>query len=213
MINKFKDLIIDENYTISQEQLKNAVVFSNRWDWLNTLPKGISVAEFGVAAGDYSNAILNTVKPKSLYLIDLFDQSDLRLARPNKALRYMEGENLQFIVNKFKNHPEVIVLQSDSRTAMPDMISQGIKFDLVYLDTEHDFDLACTELEYATELINENGIIAINDYTHIDDNGRKYGIIESTNKFLAANKDWEVIGLALERRLYMDVYLRRKTHV
>ena len=210
MFNEFKDIQVPNNLTISQDQLKNAKMYTNRWEWVKDLPKNINVMEIGVASGDYSNHIINLLSPKLLYLIDLYDQCDPMLARPGQNKRYEIGENLNFIKERFKKHPEVIIVQEKSQLYLPKLVDlNNIKFDMIYIDASHIFEDVCLDIQYCTQLLNPNGILALNDYMFADENGEPYGVVQAVNRFLYANKDWEVIGFALDERMYADLYIRR----
>ena len=210
MINSFKDIDVP-NLTIQQDQLNNAKIYSNRWDWIRSLPKGLDIIEVGVASGDYSQEMINHIAPKSLHLVDVYDQCDPILARPGQSKRYSEGENLDFIKNRFINNPEVKIIQEQSQIYLPKLVRKNeLKFDMIYLDASHHFEDVCSDIESSVLLLRDNGILAFNDYMFSDENGEKYGVVQAANKFLHANKDWEVIGFALDERMYADLYIRRK---
>lgn len=205
MFNPFRN-INAENLFISQSQLKNAKVYPSRWEWIDTLPKNIEILEVGVAAGDFSNKILNSLNPKRLVLLDMYKQCDPMLARGDKPLRYLEGENLSFVKDRFKNYSQVEFIVGPSQV-MLDAIKG--KFDMIYLDASHVYEDIVIDIEKSIPLLKDDGILAINDYVLYSGDGNVYGVIEATNKFLKANPDWEVIGISLSNDMCCDLYLRK----
>ncbi len=209
MLNDYKNINVD-NLTISPEQLVNAKIYTNRWEWIKSLPEQLNIIEVGVASGDFSEHILNNINPKNLYLVDFYDQGDPMLARPGKERRYVEGENYDYVVNRFKNNSNVKVVKANSQEYLPILATEMPKqFDMVYLDASHKFVDVCGDLDSAVKLLGPDGIVAFNDYIFADENGEKYGVVEAANKFLYANRDWEVVGFALDERMYSDLYIRK----
>jgi hypothetical protein len=45
---------IEDSYTIDENQLKNAKIFSDRYKYIDSLPKNLKYLEIGVAWGGYS---------------------------------------------------------------------------------------------------------------------------------------------------------------
>src|SRR6478735_2719153 len=60
---------------LSARQASECRVFPSREDWLTTIPKGSTIAEIGVANGDFSEAILRLSNPDRLYLVDAWHTS------------------------------------------------------------------------------------------------------------------------------------------
>lgn len=53
---------------------------------------------------------------------------------------------------------------ANSLTALPDLIRQGVKFDIILLDGDHNYHTVIQELKYIEELIHDHGMIVIDDY-------------------------------------------------
>ena len=211
LYNEFRnvDCPYSQNLTISDNQLKEAKIHESRWKWISTIKTGGVILEVGVAAGDFSEAILQNAKPTKLYLLDTYDQSDIQLAKSERKSRYGLGENLAYIKNKFKNNPEVMTLHGLSQNLLPELSQGTEKFDMIYLDAMHTYEEVCTDIENSISLLKEDGILAVNDYVLSDENGETYGVVQAVNNFLYANQNWKVVGLALDNRMYMDIYLQK----
>lgn len=205
MFNNFRNTF-PEDMSIPQKQLENAKLYRNRWYWITTLNKNISVMEVGVAAGDFSAKIIEHLNPYRLVLVDTFVQCDPILAANGRELRYLEGENEAFVRNRFKNNPEVEVVVGLSQEVLPKL---NEKFDMIYLDASHQYNNICTDIENSIPLLKEDGILALNDYTIYNPDGDDYGVIKACNQFLIANPNWEVVGFSLNEEMYCDIYLKK----
>lgn len=197
---------------ISQSQLNNAKIYTNRWAWIDSLPKNLDIIEVGVGSGDYSEHMMKRIQPNSLMLIDQYDQCDPQLARPDKPKRYSEEQHYDFIVNKFRQYDNVEIIKENSITLLPKLVDAGRKFDMIYIDASHAYEDSKEDISNASKLLRQNGILAINDYvSYVQE--EKYGVILATNEFLNNNKDWQVIGFALEENMMADIYLSRTVPV
>jgi len=194
---------------IDQKQLATAKVYTDRWHWATTLKTGMSILEVGVAAGDFSEHLIKNAKPSRLVLLDKFDQCDPALAAGDRPLRYKEGQNLEFVKNRFKDYNFVEFLVGDTLDVLPKLTKEKQIFDVIYIDASHRIPYIESDIKHASEMIDKNGFLAINDYIAWDQNGEKYDVIYSVNKFLDENTNWYVSGIALERNMYSDIYLRK----
>jgi hypothetical protein len=206
MINPFHHL--PDHQKLDHEQCKNAKVYGSREDFIKTLPHDIEFIEVGVAAGDFSEFIMDTCKPKRAVLIDIYTEKDLFFLEPGLT-RYTGEENLDFVTNRMKKYSGVEIVQKDSLKALPELVTKNELFDFIYIDASHEYKNVILDIESSCHLLKEYGILGLNDYIWKDENGTQYGVIPAVNKFLEANKDWEIIAFAFHDRMYADVYLRR----
>lgn len=202
---------MQNNRLIRQDQLELAKVYTDRWYWITTLPKGISVMEVGVAAGDFSQHIVDHVNPSRLVLLDSFEQDDIQLANANRLKRYSYGENFKFVENRFSSYGYVELVEGNTLNTLPKLAeNSNNKFDMIYLDAGHKYENISSDLFYASQMVNTNGTLAINDYMAWDENNDRYDVIYAVNEFLDKNQDWIVCGIALERSMYADIYLTKR---
>lgn len=207
MIKQFHHLPQDQR--LDQDQCKNAKVYASREDFVKTLSPNIDFIEVGVAAGDFSEFVINTCSPRRAVLIDLYAQMDVFFME-REPRRYTAEGNLDFVIERMKKYPGVEVIQKDSLIALPEIARRNELFDFIYLDASHEYQDIVLDIEASCSILREYGILGLNDYIWKDEDGRQYGVIPAVNKFLEANKDWEVIAFALHDRMYADIYLRRK---
>lgn len=186
---------------ISQDQLNNAKLYSNKFEFIKHLPKNSHILEIGTLAGDYAELLLQT-NPLSIDLVDVFKANDWRdLNRFNKDQHY------DFVKNRFINNPEVSLCRGYSQDVLPTL---NKKYDYIYIDANHDYEHASRDLELSLPLLAKGGIIGFNDYIYDDADYIVYGVIETVCEFLDKNRDWEVIGFALQERMYADIYIKKR---
>lgn len=193
---------------ISQKQLNGAKIYANRWDWASSLSKGLDIIEVGVGSGDYSYHMMQEIKPNSLTLIDKYDQDDPEFARPGETKRYYSIDHYEYIKNKFNSYANVKLIKNNSDITLMKLIQDGKKFDMIYIDASHHYNDVSKDILYASQLLRDNGILAINDYVAYVES-KKYGVIKATNEFLERFKDWNVVGLSLEENMMCDIYLSK----
>lgn len=187
--------------TISQEQLNNAKLFKNKEEFAKHIPKGSRILEIGTLAGDYAEVLIKEVNPSSIDLLDVFEAYDW----PD-CNRFDRKGHLKFVQNRFKDVKGITYNKGYSHDILPGMNKE---FDYIYIDANHDYDHCKSDLINSLPLLAEGGIIGFNDYIVDQDHGVDYGVIEVVCEFLDQNKDWEVIGFALQENMYADIYIKK----
>lgn len=195
---------------ISENQLKNAKLYSSRENFVYTLSKNIKVLEIGTGGGDYADFLLKNNVPSTLDLLDTFNSLDFYYENYVKIERFNNKTHLDYIKNKFKKYNNVNLLQGNSLNILPTITQQ---YDYIYIDADHTFDYVVKDLEYSSKILNNNGIIGLNDYSY-KPKGTKgiphdYDVIPAVNQFLYNNKDWHVIAFALDEEMYCDIYIQK----
>lgn len=194
---------------IYQKQLENTKIYGTRNDFVNHLPKKMSFLEAGVLGGDFAEYVINKTKPKLVHLVDPFYSID-EFANEFDGPRWNDRtENYNFVKNRFKNHPEVIL----HNTPFENYISYNKTiFDFIYFDYGHDYDTTTNQLQKGITILSEGGIIGFNDYNiYVNEtkNGDKLGTVPAINNFLRNNSNWYVYAFALNDNLTSDIYLKK----
>lgn len=156
---------------------------------LTLLPKGGTVAEIGVAEGDFSQTILETAAPEVLHLIDPWvhqDREDYRTDLNNVA----DGEQdrrFRGVVERFAGAVEtgrVIVRRAFSADAVASF-GDG-RLDWVYVDGLHTEEGVLADLRAYAPKVKQDGFILGHDYTNrIDARRMGFGVVEAVNRFVA----------------------------
>ena len=182
---------------LSVRHVSGCRVFSNREAWLTTIPKGSTIAEIGVANGDFSEAILRLSNPERLYLVDAWHTS--RFAPGFERVSSRFAEDLK--------SGRIEIRRAYSTDALR-MFEPG-SLDMAYIDTTHSYALTAEELALCEPLIKPHGRIAGHDYCEGNAvTGTPYGVIQAVHEFcLARNWVFEAISLASDG--HMSFSLRR----
>lgn len=153
-----------------------------RIEFLESLDKGLVIAELGVFKGDFSKMIYDICQPKQLYLVDLFEGNvqsgdvngeNIEVYQATKLLRIVE--------EKFASVPYVFIKKRDSVEFLKSFPDQC--FDLIYIDSSHQYEHTKKELVEALRVIKKGGIIAGHDYNEL----YFKGVFDAANEFVAEN--------------------------
>jgi Methyltransferase domain len=182
---------------LSAEHVSKCRVFPSRETWLTIISEGSSIAEIGVANGDFSESILRLAKPDRLYLVDAWHTS-----------RYARG--FERVCSRFA--ADIISGRVEIRRGYSTEILKTFgpsSLDMAYIDTTHAYALTAEELALCEPLIKPHGRIAGHDYCEGNAvTGTPYGVIQAVHEFcLARNLVFEAISLASDG--HMSFSLRR----
>lgn len=216
-IRNFSEDEIEDSPKISQEQLKNAKLFSSREEYAKSLPKGIKYLEIGVAWGYSAEMFISASEASDSDLMDLYNQ-DLKCWSWRKfgscqcegmkhELLYTPETHEQYIKDKFNKYGSNTI-KGDCLEILPNLDK---KYDFIYIDISNNRLITRRTLKLASKLIDVGGIIGLNDYLIYDGiiEDMPYGTFQTVNEFLDKNKNWEVDGLALHNLGFYDIYIKR----
>jgi hypothetical protein len=195
---------------IPQNQIKDAKLFSSRYDFIKTLPKGISYLEAGILAGDFSIKVIEAIKPSISYLVDIFIDNDEHALEYDGPRWKNKEQHYRFVLERFKNVNNVNIVKSTFEEFF--YKNNNKKFDFIYMDYDTDLGSINKQLKMGSHLLNKNGILGFNDYNiyfNENKNGEKMGVVPAINYFLRNNKDWYVYAFALNDNLTSDIYLKK----
>ncbi len=163
-------------------------VFISREKLLEFLPKGGVVAEIGVAEGDFSQTILDVVKPDRLHLIDPweFQDRDDYAHDGNNVSRDEQEKRFNAVKKRFKKEiksGQVVVHRKYSADAAKSFVDRTL--DWIYIDGLHTYDGVTRDLEDFAPKVTKQGFILGHDYTnHEEARFMKFGVVEAVNDFV-----------------------------
>lgn len=181
---------------LSPDHTARGRLLPDRLALLDHLPKGGTVAEIGVAKGDFSAEILARCAPDRLHLIDAWHTGRYAPAKAAVLARFAPAIAAgQVVVNPG--------LSLDVLSGFPDAA-----FDWVYIDTDHSYRLTAAELTLCARLVKPGGRICGHDFT----TGNivapvVYGVVQAVNEFCMA-KGWEYEFLTLESDCFFSFCIR-----
>ena len=133
-----------------------------------------TILEIGCLLGKSSmylaEKIKNNEKNIKLYCVDLFT---IRNDYPsNETLRNkLKSQFGTDLLPQFKNHMKnigveniVVPIKMNSHDALDKFEKENIKFDYIFIDGGHNYDIIKPDILKSLKILNENGIIAGDDY-------------------------------------------------
>jgi predicted O-methyltransferase YrrM len=179
------------------EHTQKCTLLPDRLHLLDRMPKNASVAEIGVAFGDYSKEIIRRCMPKKLILIDSWGSDRYR-----EGLKSIETEFDSLIKNN-----TVEVLMGQSTQVLADL--EPGTFDWAYIDTNHTYDTTLAELELCERIVGKNGRISGHDFCTGNVVGAvPYGVVEAATRFCKEN-GWQFEYLTVESHGHFSFCLKK----
>jgi Methyltransferase domain len=152
---------------------------------LDLLPKNSTGVELGVFKGEFTEQILRTVKPKMLYLIDLWEYNkDIHSANFDEKPDMIK--NYEHVKRRYGRLRNVMIKKGYSDQELQQLADDSL--DWIYVDADHRYEGVKKDLEMAIKKVKKNGIIAGDDY--IEKQG--WGVVKAVNELLET-KQVEII--------------------
>jgi len=160
---------------------------------LQIFPKSSVGVEIGVNDGDFSERIIEFVRPKKLHLIDpwKFENDEIYRDAPYGKFK-VEGQNMMDV--KYENVRKKFKVETEDGSVM---IHRGTSesvlttfddsyFDWAYIDGNHMYEFVKKDLELCSKKVKDGGIIAGDDYYEggWSDGGVKKAVDEFVSKDL-----------------------------
>jgi hypothetical protein len=209
----FDDIFNDKIDIISQKQLKDAKLYSTRYDFIQTLKPDIKYLEIGVLAGDFSIEVLGATTVKLAVLVDPFNQIDHNAKEYGRQRWDSANTHFEFVRKRFEKMSNVRIYKEYFNRFCK--MYTG-KFDFIYIDADNEFEEVYKYLMNAEMLLENDGIIGINDYSIYQECGlvnvkEEIGVVKAVNKFLRSNPEWYVHAFSFNDKLTSDIYLKKST--
>ncbi len=138
--------------------------------------EGCESVELGVLYGDFSQTILDILKPSFLILVDPFEVSEQKY-KDGLATAYSTSIEYENIVKRFKGNEKVFIERSFSYDIV-DNYGEDI-FDFIYIDACHLYECVKRDLTDWLPKLKDGGIMAGHDYANISD----FGVIRAVDEF------------------------------
>lgn len=182
---------------LTNQHTGNGRLLATRFEMLDLMPRNATVAEIGVADGDFSAEILKRCNPRTLFLIDLWSSD-----------RYRDGKGI--VKDRFREQIESgqVILQPGYSTEILKDFNQET-FDWVYIDTDHTYSTTAQELLLAEWVVKNDGKILGHDFcTASAGRGVVYGVVQAVNEFCVA-REWGFDYIALDSEGHFSFCLSR----
>lgn len=157
-------------------------ILDKREDLLDFLPKNSVGVEVGVFKGEFSDIILDVVKPSMFYLIDPWIGTLHSGDKNGNNIEYINGEQYfdDIIQQKYANKENVKVLRTTSGILRT---FDDNYFEWCYIDGNHSYLGVNHDLNILRNKVKKNGIIMGHDYL----TPRFQGVVKAVNQFCREN--------------------------
>jgi hypothetical protein len=171
------------------------------------------VAEIGVALGEFSKALIDVFEPEKFVAFDVFEvhlQETLWGRATSEIFQGLTHADY-YSANLRTYSPTKVVVEEglswERMATYPDKF-----FDLIYVDASHRYEDVVLDAAQSLRVIKDDGLLIFNDYIMYDHVlGEPYGVVPAVNELLASHPDWKVIGFALQKDLFCDIALARRS--
>jgi disulfide oxidoreductase YuzD len=192
---------------LAPRHLARARLFANREALIASLPlaPGGTIAEIGVAHGDFSEFLLVQLAPRTLVAFDFFNMHEAGSLWGKDTRQLLHGmKHLDFYQHRFRSRGDQVVIEPGvsylELAKYPDRT-----FDMIYVDAAHDYPSVKRDADMALDKVKSDGFLVFNDYIMYDHLvGEPYGVVQVVNQIIV-EQDLAVYGLALERHLFCDI--------
>jgi hypothetical protein len=190
--------------------VKNVKAYADRIDYLYDQQPINSYLEIGVLAGDYTDMVINTLRPNEIVLVDPFNEIDWNQANNP---RFDSDTHYNFIIKKYGKNKNINIIKEYFDPVESELSKSTKQYDYIYLDAKHSYDFMAGAIKFAVEHLSPNGIIGINDYVIFDPfTDQYYGVVQAVNQFLFNNAEWKVHAYVIGATLHSDIYITRNLH-
>jgi hypothetical protein len=155
------------------------ILYDDRNEMIDHLPRGLKMAELGVFKGEFSEVLLKT-RPSCLHLIDIFEGQTTSGDKDGNNVQTVQLEDVyKDLTNKFKEYHHIKLLKGYADKVL--LTYEDNFFDFVYIDTSHLYEETKMELEICFKKVKSGGLISGHDYNpHTTP-----GVVQAVNEFCA----------------------------
>ncbi|HLI22891.1 MAG TPA: class I SAM-dependent methyltransferase [Stellaceae bacterium] len=163
-----------------------------------------SILEVGMANGSSTVALLQTLEENgggTVTSIDPFQNRD-----ENGVTYAIGGQGMRNVAASGLAHRHRL-MEAYDYIALPQLLGEGARFDMIFIDGYHSFDYTFLDFFYADLLLKEGGVCAFHD--------TGWPTVYKVTDFLMKNKEYAVVGPRPSRLLGHAAWrgLRRGWHM
>jgi hypothetical protein len=136
------------------------------------------VCEIGVFRGEFSDVILEKLKPTELHLIDVFEGETCSGDKDGNNIIWTNlNYEYERLLEKYRENNSIKLHKGKSLDILSKF--ENDYFDLIYIDGDHSYDGVKGDLKTAFEKTKRGGYICGHDYTP----SMFEGIVRAVNEF------------------------------
>jgi glycosyltransferase involved in cell wall biosynthesis len=196
---------------LRREHVDGARLFADRHDLVRglRLPTSGVIAELGVALGDFSEFLTQTLSPRRFVAVDIWTMHEGPEHWGQRSEVLFRGmTHRDFYEERFRSRGNQVVIESglsyDAMERYPDAC-----FNMIYIDAGHDYDSVRKDALVSARKVKRDGTLIFNDYILYDHLQQSpYGVVHAVNQ-MVVEEGWKVVGFALNNGMYCDIAVRR----
>lgn len=132
-------------------------------------------AEIGVARGSFTREMLERIPNSIIVCVDVWEP-----VRDDFRDKEMQERNYNRTIRKLRQYAErgrVKILRTNSMDALQYVDDESM--DFVWIDGDHTYDWAATDIIWWSRKVRRGGIVAVHDYIPM----RRGGVMEAVNAY------------------------------
>ena len=147
-----------------------AALHSNRFDLLRALavPHHGTVAEIGVAFGDFSAFLIETLEPREFIAIDLFNLHAQSKLWDMNVREVLEGDSHRTFYQRRLSASGCIVTIREGTSHIELARFPDDYFDLIYIDADHSYEAVTRDADAARRKLKPGGFMIFNSIVRVD---------------------------------------------
>lgn len=213
MSSPFSDL----PQSLQQEHVSGAKLFANRDELIRSISseRDVSaVAELGVAYGDFSAFILDTLRPSRFDAFDIFKFHEWKQIWGKSSAETLGGKtHIEYYQTRFRPQIEEGIVKIFVGDSSEKLQEQSDRFyDLIYIDGAHDLEGVRKDATASCAKVKDDGYLVFNDYImHDYFLNERYGVVYVVNE-LCTRQHWRITHFAFQQGMFCDIALRRSAY-
>jgi len=139
-------------------------IIETRNELMTHFSKEMVVGELGVFKGEFSEVLYNTLKPKELYLVDIWKGQFGSGDKDGKNHTVVDDMEVVYngLKEKYAPTPEVKLVRSDTQTFL--LKCPNNSFDLIYVDADHTYQAVLNDLQLSFLKVKHGKFLTGHDY-------------------------------------------------
>lgn len=199
---------------LRSEHVDGAKLYATREDMVSdlTLPPNPKIAEVGVALGSFSKILISRFHPAEFHAFDLFQLHQEEMLWGKMTSEVLDGKShVDFYRDTMMAADAHVIIHEGPSGSTLQQVPSG-HLDLVYIDGAHTYDAVLQDARECARALKGDGVLIFNDYIIHDPFVKAdYGIVQVVNQ-MVVNEGWQVIGFALQKHLFCDIAVKRRSH-
>lgn len=133
----------------------------------NLLSKNIVSLEIGVAAGDFSAQIIDSLSIKEHHLVDPWTNSGDELRSQWFNENNPAEASFHFVKERFQNKPVKIFRDFSHNYLLNKIFNKKMEYDFIYIDGDHHSEAVYLDLVLGWHILKYDGIMSGDDYNWV----------------------------------------------